>query len=506
MRRRHLLAVGSALVASLAGCSAPEDGEEAEDELDDIDVEDETDVVVLQDGEEYVAYKSENELSRDTDGEAVLQTGIDASPEGGVIQANGVLGVTESPITIGDDKTLTGKLTLENNLSERPCIVVEGDHRQTWPLNSGSSRGDNTIEIDDVSTIAPGNTIILERDEQFSPESNGNKGEMHQVREIDETTNQVTFYQPLYFDYPVEDAARAEHIVPTAAHFDGITIEGTGSENDQHGILIRRASNSEIDGVAINRCGQRAIFIAESYNVNVRNSTITHANKSGIGYGVAFSNGVAHCTVTECDIRECRHCIAHDSGPDWFGAPRETIIQNNYLVSGKEQPIDAHENVISTIWRDNEIHTHTQAFLTGALETEIVDNVAYGGEAIADRGNSAARSLLVDGNEFIDTGRVHLYNFASLQSLTMNNNTMEHVHGDPIYIEVDCESAALTNNVITHDPSNETEDKYVIQFTREVQNATIQDNNIRGPWGDVYSIPNQSGITATDNLLTAGGQ
>lgn len=462
---------------------------------------DDADVFVSERDGEYVARDSEKELDRGDNGESVLQSAIDACQPGGIIRGDASLPVTGSSITIGDGKTLTGELTLENRLPAHPCLLVEGTHEDTLELRTDASRGDNTIEIKDASVFSSGDTVILERDEEFFSGSRGNKGEIHDIKAVDESTGEVSFYQPLYFNYPVDDAARAEHIAPSSARIKEISIVGTGSENDQHGIWIRRSRDSEVSNVEIDRCGQRAVLVAESYNVHVRESTITRSNRPGIGYGVAFSNGVAHCTVSGSEIRECRHCVAHDSGPSWFGAPRDTTITNNYFVSGKEQPIDAHPNVISTKWTENEVHTHTQAFLTGALETEIIDNVAYGGNALADRGNNANVALVVEGNEFVDSGRFHLYNFSSVHDLQLTDNKLETSDINPIYVEVESGYVTILNNNITYTGSAGSEADSAIRFTRELRNRRIEENDIEGPWNEVLESPAGAEGTIANNSL-----
>ena len=493
MRRRNFLALSTLAVAAISGCV------EGPGEVD----EHQPDVSVIEFAGEYIALTDQEEIDRGIDGETILASAIEACPPGGIVHGNATVEMTDGPIHLDAGKTLSGTLTLENKLAERPCVIVQGTHEETHQLLDDSERGDTSVTISDVSSIDPLDTVVIERDEEFYSESEGNRGEIHQVKEVDEESGQITFYQPLYFDYPVEDNARAEHLVPTSAHIDGLTIEGTGSENDQHGIMIRRARDSVVRNVEINRCGTRAIRIVESLNVHVRDSTITRSDRPGIGYGVVFNNGVANCTVSNCVITECRHCVAHVSGPAWFGAPRKTVVEENYFVSGKEQPIDAHPNVISTTWRNNEVHTHTQAFLTGALVTEITDNVVYGGNALADRGNNSAMSLVVDGNRFVDSGTFHLYNLARVNRLIIANNHWENATRDPIYVEVACGNVQIVNNNITYAGLSSAEREYAIQFTRPVQHGLIEGNEIYGPWVDVFAGSEQSDVTVTDNSLSA---
>ena len=460
------------------------------------------DVLVYQDGTDYYAEdRTGTELTSGTDGEIVLQYGIDECPANGVVSVQGEYDISGT-VELGGGKRLIGYGSQFNNTTtgSDPVIrVAEGSGGAYHDLTADASQTDNHIQIADVSGFSEGDLIRLRRDSLWSTES-GQISELHKIWEIDEDTDTLIVSDSLKFDYPTVDNAVIRHIDHDEGHVEGLTIEGLGQYELQVGIEISNATNSTVYDCNFTDMGEYLVRVVHSYGTHVDNCRLERCNVNGDGYGVYIRTSSANTRVTNSQIRNVRNCIAHSPSGTDEGMPRGThVVSCEIKGTQNSAAITAGDGTIDWAVIGNDITgNNNNAIQSGARDTFIMNNQFYGVSDERNREGGFYRmqsnssmdhaTLLIKGNHINRPGpgfpaiELRTGDGVSYKLISISNNEFINCQHNAVRVRIPIETFVFNMNVYdSEEIGGDSARGLVIEnSTANIQSGSIQNNSFRG--------------------------
>lgn len=198
---------------------------------------------------------------------------------------------------------------------------------------SGADQGSTAIAVDDASSFAIGDFVIVDQRNDPALVSNvGNNGSctwcsresgaraQNQVVEIvGKDGTALILGRPLYFTLSPSLApqiVKLSHGSPKYAGIEDLTVERTGSATSGDNIRFTRCLYCWVKNVESRNCAQHHVYLWTTYGVEVRDSYFHHASSfaGGYGYGVRLAEGGSDNLVENNILYYLRHTVIFGGG------------------------------------------------------------------------------------------------------------------------------------------------------------------------------------------------
>jgi hypothetical protein len=268
-------------------------------------------------------------------------------------------------------------------------------------------------------------------------------GELCRVEEVEDSTNSIRVYQPLYDNYyldsdtPYESSGESiddavvtvQKILAPKLILRDFTIIGTFSYN-LIGINTRYTREVDIRNVTVKNVMNAGIYQEEVYEGVIDNCTIGESSLTGFGYGIA--NGPSYNMVIQNNhIYSCRHCV--ESGGNY--PTRGLIIRNNYVTSERNDKaaIDNHTGVEDCLIEGN-FCFGGGIYLRG-INTYVINNTVFCaadgeyGIFVQDYGYfiHQNQSMIIRGNKVYDQKYVTDGNYGVMIYFGSSNDSIKYL-------------------------------------------------------------------------------
>lgn len=443
--------------------------------------------------------------STPADARTVIQSAIDATPDGGELYVSGNYSLDANPLTL-ENIEIRGTATLTQPNADIDVFQTYGtiDDANAQPLTADAGEGDSVITVQSASLWSEGDLVAIQDDTAWSPSNPEPTGEVERVESVDTGTNQLYLNGPLIEDYTTAQNATATQIEPVTATYRDISIVGAAGNELQHGIDIRNAVDATVDNVSIERTDNCGVKFAEAYNCSVSDSYIYHSQRQtaggSTGYGVWWSGGATNCQARDTTIIACRHAVA---GTGASGYQPKNVLCTNLTARQGEQGNAATNHLY-------DMHDHVHSVVFDGCSGEVTDDF--------DRifGIGARRCVIRDctgrGKGYTGNSNTHFYGprgYTDDKEVRLIDNDIENIRGFRLldksgvgsvrHFEVRGNTAVDGEYLVDLSLDNPLDDGAVI----------IADNTVRNPDDTVFEIGGSNyavnGATIANNVVIGGG-
>ena len=214
------------------------------------------------------------------------------------------------------------------------------------------------------------------------------------------------------------------------------------------GILIYNAKNSTIENNYLENMAFKGIFAMYLDSCSITNNHVGKTGSHSIRIFDSPRTLISHNYIENSGARS----IVID-GQKSIGV----LIENNYIVDGKDQAFSAYHNT-SSKWISNTVVRTLPGWLCGTFENVVDNNTFidysgnYGGLIFGEYYSIPTRNLIVSNNRFINFTSISAVNLYDSTNTTIRNNVFSNMKltGASIYLYYGKEGASKTlieNNV-----------------------------------------------------------
>lgn len=294
-----------------------------------------------------------------------------------------------------------------------PVATITGTIGSQLTLASDATAGSVTVVLNDASSLAAGDQLLLGSDAAFKALaiSNVKKGEMVVIASI--ATNTLTLKSPLYDAYATTDTARVYKVTPAqnVKVRDVAFKRETQTTASRQGITVTYGKNVTFERVYINYATERAIYFNQSIDSSVSESTIENTFYTGTGtsYSVSIANASQNIKIHHNTFLTFRHAISPGKDTD-IGIPRNLLFDHNYAeqrVSSTAAVYDCHEQgqfiTYDTNYGISGGNASTYGITCSSFDSTMKGNTVYAAGGIRIENDLATGNL-------IEANQIHLSN------------------------------------------------------------------------------------------------
>jgi hypothetical protein len=448
-----------------------------------------------------------------TDDATPLQDAIDAST--GDVDLAGKTYKINSQITLKSGLRLKNGVLDFSSCAATSLLYGAGSVASSILLTSSASPGDATIIIADTSTLAVGDWLLLNSNDNWA--TSIDDGEIVRVRSVDSSTN-ITLDQEIYGAYATGSAAKVAKITP-----------------------IQRVAIDNVSMIAGNAASQSAIKFDYGYNCSIRDVAVSDIKLHGIDFRTSFQCIVSHYTSldsTGAALHFAENCDSINASDILSVGGVGVAIGDSTYVSGgvsRNIRIDRGRFTRSPVRLDRGSHLCTASNLSvdgvscyirsqGSCNT-IKDCVVDNGNIEFDGKRSLQYTLsssndhngcTIEGNTVRNTGRIVVTDTSGaldVDKLAIRGNKVHTTEADPVRLTI--------ANVNFIDVSIDSNDLYTeaaapcveidVATTKTLTNLSVCNNIARSP-NDDYVIDidavdaaGVSGANVSGNILVNDG-
>lgn len=281
-----------------------------------------------------------------TDDTAAIQAAITAAA------AHGASGSARGIVDFGDNKYKIGSLlTLASNVelrgsgatldgstttktsSKRIIMQASGTLGSALTLASNSTKGEYTLTLNDASSLAAGDWVLVYSTATYPYSTGRQRGEIKRIRTI--ATNTLTFEQALYDSYATADTATVKKITFVEnVKIDGLRFLGADTAADRgYGVDLNYVNGFKVVNCEFDNVDEYCVGVQSSIRGEVSHNRIRGVFYDGVTgsifYAVAVVAASQWVRVHSNHAERVRHLFVCTAGSGDLGAPRFITVTGN---------------------------------------------------------------------------------------------------------------------------------------------------------------------------------